>query len=87
MDSVAVIQGGANGSSQRLRESGARLAVRLAQEAGYRIGCLVHLGSVPGRVVGYNIARRGTYYGMLFPLLVETTLGTVKCSLAEVSRD
>lgn len=86
MDPVAVIEGSGNGSRQRLVE-GAGLAVRLAQEAGYRIGCLVHLGRVPGRVVGYNIARRGTYYGMLFPLLVETTFGTVKCSLAEVTRD
>lgn len=86
MDSVAVIEGSGSGSRQGLA-GGAGLAVRLAQEAGYRIGCLVHLGHVPGRVVGYNIARRGAYYGMLFPLLVETNLGTVKCSLAEVTRD
>ena len=86
MDSVAVIEGSGDRTGQRLAD-GAGLAVRLAQEAGYRIGCLVHLGHVPGRVVGYNIARQGAYYGMLFPLLVETTFGTVKCSLAEVTRD
>lgn len=87
MSSVAVIQGSGAGSGQRLNDEGARLAVRSAQQAGYRIGCAVHLGQVAGRVVGYNIARCGAYFGMFFPLLVETDLGIVKCSLTEVSRD
>lgn len=87
MSSVAVIQGDGAGSGQRLNDVGARLAVRCAQKAGFHIGCLVHLGQVAGRVVGYNIASSGTFYGALFPLLVETELGIAKCSLLEVSRD
>lgn len=86
MGSVAVIQGSGAGSGQRLN-GGARFAVRTAQEAGFHIGCAVHLGQVPGRIVGYNIARSGIYFGDFFPLLVETELGIAKCSLSEVSRD
>lgn len=86
MSSVAVIDGNGAGSGQRLIDGGARLAVRSAQEAGFHIGCLVHLGQVAGRVVGYNIARSGAYYGAFFPLLIETELGIAKCSLSEVSR-
>lgn len=87
MSSVAVIQGDGAGSGQRPNDGGARRAVRCAQEAGFHVGCRVHLGQVAGRVVGYNIARSGVYFGGLFPLLVETELGIAKCSLLEVSRD
>lgn len=87
MGSVAVIQGRGAGSNRHLSEVGAHRAVRSAQEAGFHIGCLVHLGKVAGRVVGYNIASSGAYFGALFPLVVETELGIAKCSLLEVSRD
>lgn len=58
-------------------------AIREAQEQGYLIGRRVRIGRVKGTVIGYNIAGRGRFHGAGFPLLVQTTYGIAKCSLAE----
>jgi len=56
-----------------------------AIQAGYRIGKLVRIGQVDGRIVGYNIGHFGLFRGKDYPLLVRTRYGTAKCSLAEVA--
>ncbi len=58
--------------------------VHTAVGRGLTIGRQVKLGVVRGIVIGYNIARRGTYPGTRFPLLVKTELGIAKCGLEEV---
>jgi len=60
-------------------------AIRRAIRSGRGIGCAVTIGSVPGTVVGYNIARRGDFPGERFPLVIQTELGAGKFSLEEVS--
>jgi hypothetical protein len=52
---------------------------------GLTIDRAVKIGAVRGVVIGYNIARRGRYPGIRFPLLVKTELGTAKFSLDEVA--
>jgi len=56
-----------------------------AIQAGFRIGKLVRIGQVDGRIVGYNIGHFGLFRGKDYPLLVRTRYGTAKCSLAEVA--
>jgi len=58
--------------------------VASAIQAGFRIGKLVRIGQVDGRIVGYNIGHFGLFRGKDYPLLVRTRYGTAKCSLAEV---
>ncbi|HAF54149.1 MAG TPA: hypothetical protein DCL01_02735 [Thauera sp.] len=60
-------------------------SIHRAIDAGYRIGCAVRLGSVPGSVIGYNISNFGRFSGASYPLLVETDYGIAKCSMREVS--
>jgi hypothetical protein len=57
----------------------AAVAIRMAMQRGYRIGRLVNIGSIDGRVIGYNIAAYGRYVGADYPLLVATELGVAKC--------
>jgi hypothetical protein len=45
----------------------------------------VLVGSIPGIVVGYNIASFGQFIGNLYPLVIRTALGVTKCSMDEVS--
>ncbi|MCF8149874.1 MAG: hypothetical protein K9K30_07405 [Burkholderiaceae bacterium] len=52
---------------------------------GFVVGREVLVGSVPGVVVGYNIARYGQFIGSDYPLVVRTALGVTKCDLDEVS--
>ncbi|MCL2161517.1 MAG: hypothetical protein FWH56_06475 [Betaproteobacteria bacterium] len=59
--------------------------VASAIQAGFRIGKLVRIGQVDGRIVGYNIGHFGLFRGKDYPLLVRTRYGTAKCSLAEVA--
>jgi hypothetical protein len=59
--------------------------VSSAIQAGFRIGKLVRIGQVDGRIVGYNIGHFGLFRGKDYPLLVRTRYGTAKCSLAEVA--
>lgn len=60
-------------------------AISLAMNRGFVVGCEVLLGTVPGIVVGYNIASFGQFTGSAYPLVVRTALGVTKCGLEEVS--
>jgi hypothetical protein len=59
--------------------------IRAAVSRGLIINRAVKIGAVRGVVIGYNIARRGRFPGIRFPLLVKTELGTAKFSLDEVA--
>jgi hypothetical protein len=59
-------------------------AVTAARRAGATVGRRVRIGTIPGRIIGYNIASAGVYPGTAFPLLVATEYGLAKCSLAEI---
>jgi len=59
-------------------------SVKQAIRAGFEIGRRVRVGRVAGWVVGYNIARCGSYLGDHYPLLVRTDFGVAKCRLSEV---
>lgn len=60
-------------------------AVNAAIKLGFVVGREVLVGTVPGLVVGYNIASFGSFTGNAFPLVVRTALGVTKCALDEVS--
>lgn len=59
--------------------------IRAAAGSGFDIGSAVMIGTVRGVVIGYNIARRGSFPGDRFPLLIETELGTAMFGLDEVA--
>ncbi|OHC61400.1 MAG: hypothetical protein A3H93_07595 [Rhodocyclales bacterium RIFCSPLOWO2_02_FULL_63_24] len=60
-------------------------AVNAAINQGFVIGREVMVGSIPGIVVGYNIASFGQFVGNAYPLVVRTALGVAKCGMDEVS--
>ena len=60
-------------------------AVNLAINRGFVVGREVLVGSIPGIVVGYNIASFGQFVGNAYPLVVRTALGVTKCGMDEVS--
>ena len=60
-------------------------AVNAAINRGFVVGCEVFVGSIPGIVVGYNIASFGQFIGNAYPLVVRTALGVTKCGVDEVS--
>jgi hypothetical protein len=60
-------------------------AVNAAINSGFVVGREVLVGSIPGIVVGYNIASFGQFIGNLYPLVIRTALGVTKCSMDEVS--
>lgn len=60
-------------------------AVSVAINRGFVIGREVLVGSIPGIVVGYNIACFGPFVGNAYPLVVRTALGVTKCGMDEVS--
>jgi hypothetical protein len=60
-------------------------AVNAAINRGFVIGREVLVGSIPGIVVGYNIATFGKFIGNAYPLVVRTALGVTKCGLDELS--
>ena len=59
-------------------------AVKTAQGMGFCVGAKVLIGTVPGRVIGHNITRVGRFAGTSYPVLVQTELGMVKCSIEEL---
>ncbi len=60
-------------------------AVNVAINRGFVVGREVFVGSIPGIVVGYNIASFGQFVGNAYPLVVRTALGVTKCGVDEVS--
>jgi hypothetical protein len=58
--------------------------IHAAARRGLTVGRAVKIGLVRGIVIGYNIARRGPYPGIRYPLLIKTELGTAKFGLDEV---
>ena len=60
-------------------------AVNAAISRGFVIGREVMVGSIPGIVVGYNIANFGRFAGNPYPLVVRTSLGVTQCAMDEVS--
>lgn len=60
-------------------------AVNAAINRGFVVGREVLLGSIPGIVVGFNIASFGQFPGSVYPLVVRTALGVTKCAVDEVS--
>ena len=60
-------------------------AIHAAIARGFVVGCEVLVGSIPGIVVGYNIACFGQFVGNAYPLVVRTALGVTKCGVDEVS--
>ncbi len=60
-------------------------AVNAAINRGFVVGREVFVGSIPGIVVGYNIASFGQFVGNAYPLVVRTALGVTKCGVDEVS--
>jgi len=84
MFAVTIIQG--ERQKWRDKPGGAAVlgAVRVAHHAGFTVGRRVRLGSIVGRIIGFNIAAEGVYPGAVFPLLVATEYGVAKCSLDEI---
>jgi hypothetical protein len=58
--------------------------VSAAINRGFVVGREVLVGSIPGIVVGYNIASFGKFVGNAYPLVVRTALGVTKCGMDEV---
>lgn len=77
--------------SEKARQDSERSArtigsvVNLAITRGFVVGREVLIGSIPGIVVGYNIASFGQFIGNTYPLVVRTALGVTKCGMDEVS--
>ncbi|MBV2263463.1 MAG: hypothetical protein KUL79_07880 [Thauera sp.] len=82
--SLTVLEGRRKPAGARSALDTAERAIRKAIGAGFRIGCRVLVGRVPGSVIGYNIASSGRFGGAAYPLLVETEFGIAKCSMQEV---
>ena len=59
-------------------------AIHAAISRGFVVGREVLVGTVPGIVVGYNIATFGNFMGNAYPLVVRTALGVTKCSVDEL---
>ena len=59
-------------------------SVHVALKRGLVIGRQVKIGIVRGVIIGYNIARRGRFRGIRYPLLIKTELGVGKFRLDEV---
>lgn len=58
--------------------------VNAAINRGFVLGREVLVGSIPGIVVGYNIANFGRFAGNPYPLVVRTALGVTQCAMDEV---
>ncbi len=71
-------------SSSRKRHNTVLAVIRRAIVAGFTVGREVEIGSVPGTVVGFNIADFGDYPASEHPLLIDTPLGVIKSRLGEV---
>ncbi len=84
MKALRVIDGDRKEAGHATDREGIALAVEVARRAGFSLGKAVMLGTVPGTIVGYNIAGFGTFCGLLYPLLVATDLGVAKCHPIEL---
>ncbi len=82
---LALVEGHRRDHTTVRWEGRAKRAVSRAILAGYRIGQHVLIGRVSGEVIGYNIGAFGGFAGALFPLLVSTDLGVVKCNESELT--
>lgn len=60
-------------------------AIHAAISRGFVVGREVLVGSVPGIVVGYNIASFGNFMGHAYPLVIRTAMGVTKCNADELS--
>jgi hypothetical protein len=69
---------------QAIAPAAIELAVASAIKQGFKLGCHVVIGTVCGKIIGFNIAAFGNYAGTRFPLLVGTDLGVAKCSANEL---
>jgi hypothetical protein len=69
---------------QEVAPAAIKLAVASAIRQGFKLGCNVAIGSICGKIIGFNIAAFGEYAGKRFPLLVVTDLGVAKCSANEL---
>lgn len=84
MFALTIIQGEQCARRREAATGAVRAAVRSARHLGLVVGRRVRLGSITGRVIGYNIAAAGVYPGAVFPLLVATEYGVAKCSTDEI---
>ncbi len=84
MSALNVIDGDKKEAGHRPARDAIAEAVAAARRAGFSIGQEVMLGTVPGTIVGYNIAGFGEFDGLLYPLLVATELGMAKCHPIEL---
>lgn len=80
---IRIVFGSASASPGTPRATELRRAIRLARDAGYTVGRAVMLGTIRGRIIGYNIGRASPYPGRAFPLLVITELGIAKCRMSQ----
>lgn len=85
MFAVTVIQGESRRRARPRNSAAIADAVRHARRAGFVVGADVLLGTIEGRVIGYNVAGLGIYHGSLFPLLVATEYGLAKCAIDELT--
>ena len=60
-------------------------AIHAVISRGFVVGREVLVGTVPGIVVGYNIASFGNFMGHAYPLVIRTAMGVTKCSPDELS--
>jgi len=84
MEALRVIDGDKKETGRAPDHEGIAQAVAAARRAGFCLGRQVILGTVPGTIVGYNIAGYGAFCGLLYPLLVATDLGVAKCHPIEL---
>jgi hypothetical protein len=84
MKALRVIDGDKKETGRAPDHDGIADAVAAARRAGFCPGRSVILGTVPGTIVGYNIAGYGAFSGLLYPLLVATGLGVAKCHPIEL---
>jgi hypothetical protein len=84
MFAVTVIQGERRASRDAPGGTAVLSAVAAARAAGATVGRQVRIGTIHGRIIGYNIAAGGVYPGAAFPLLVATEYGVAKCSVDEI---
>ena len=83
-----VRKGSRSGDVQQGRKSPERntgSAVNAAIKLGFVVGREVLVGTVPGLVVGYNIASFGSFVSNACPLVIRTASGVTKCAVDEVS--
>lgn len=81
-----LVNGDRHDSANGHWHGGVEQAVTHAIHAGYGIGQRVRIGHVYGEVIAYNIGNFGSFNGALYPLVIETEFGPVKCGLDELAR-